>query len=295
MSLNGALINLEAGDYHAVIAAVGATLASLRHRDRDLVVPFDAQQQIGKAAQGRVLVPWPNRIADGGYSWEGERFDLPVNEPNTGAALHGHGSWYEFATEQRFSAGAKLTLDLPGTPGYPFDLFIEVTYALDAKTGLHIEISGTNRGVHAAPYAASIHPYLTAGGAGVDVCDVRLPAARVLTTNDKSIPTGEQDVSGTELDLNQATSCAGKSIDHTYVGLPAGNWSLRLTYGDEGVQLSSDTRWAQLYTGEKLDRRGLAVEPMTCAPDAFNQDPDGVRLAPGERRTLSLSLRAVTA
>jgi aldose 1-epimerase len=58
------------------------------------------------------------------------------------------------------------------------------------------------------------------------------------------------------------------------------------------VVLSGDAPWVQVYTGERIGRRGLAVEPMTCPPDAFNSDPDGVSLAPGETRTLRLTIAA---
>jgi len=56
--------------YAAVITAVGASLRELQFRGRDLVVPFDAGA-VRPLYRGAVIAPWPNRIADGRYDFDG--------------------------------------------------------------------------------------------------------------------------------------------------------------------------------------------------------------------------------
>ena len=79
-SASGREIVLQAGDYEARIVTVGAGLAGLRYRARELVVPHGVGE-CPPGYLGKVLMPWPNRIAGGSYSWEGTSYDLPVDEP----------------------------------------------------------------------------------------------------------------------------------------------------------------------------------------------------------------------
>jgi aldose 1-epimerase len=60
-----------------------------------------------------------------------------------------------------------------------------------------------------------------------------------------------------------------------------------LTDPDSGNRavLTSDTPWMQLYTGSAIGRAGLAVEPMTCPPDAFISGEDLIVLKPGDEHT----------
>jgi len=57
------------------------------------------------------------------------------------------------------------------------------------------------------------------------------------------------------------------------------------------VVLSAEAPWVQVYTAEHLGRRGVAVEPMTCPPDAFNSGRDLVELEVGRSHSFSYSLR----
>lgn len=88
MTVHGTVLTLRAGDYAAEVAQVGATLLSLTHRGQPLVDPV-APGELDDAWRGRTLVPWPNRVVGGSYRVAGRAHHLPVNEPETGAALHG--------------------------------------------------------------------------------------------------------------------------------------------------------------------------------------------------------------
>lgn len=289
MSVNGTVTALASGDYEARVASVGACLVSLTHRGRDLVLPFDPAV-LAEGYQGRTLVPWPNRVVGGRYAVDGRVLDLPVNERATGAALHGYGASGPWTVVDSGDAGVTLELDLPATYGYPFDLVCRARFAL-AQDGLTVAVSGTNEGAEAAPFGIGTHPYLTCG-APVDGCTLVVPAGRVLLTDRRSTPTELVPVDGA-LDLREPTVVGARSVDHAFTDLPPG-WAVELSHPQAGgVRLSSDAPWVQVYTGEELGRRGAAVEPMTCPPDAFNRDPDGVLLAPGQTRTLRLRIAAL--
>lgn len=290
MSVNGTVTSLATGDYEARVAAVGATLLGLTHRGRDLVLPT-GPAVLGKGYRGHTLVPWPNRVVDGRYAVNGQALELPVNERATGAALHGHGAFEPWTVVGSSGAEVMLELDLPPTYGYPFDVVCRARYVLD-DDGLSVTLGGTNEGPGPAPFGIGTHPYLTCGRP-VDECTLVVPAGKVLLTDARSTPTRLAPVAG-DLDLREPAVLGPRVVDHAFTDLPTGEWAVELSCpGAAGVRVSSDARWVQVYTADELGRRGAAVEPMTCPPDAFNSDPDGVLLAPGGTRTLSLRVGAL--
>ena len=295
MSLNGSIIELSAGEYTATLASSGATLVALKHAGRDLVVPFDPATEIGLGYCGRTLAPWPNRISDARYTFDGAEHAVPVNEPATGAALHGLACFENWAVSSIGPQSVFFALELPRTDGYPFDLRLSARYLVDADEGLFALVSATNQGRTDAPVGLSAHPYLTCG-VPVDECVFGLDAAQVLLVDEKMRPVGLADVDDTAFDFRTPAFLDGRHVDNAYTGLPEGGWIVVLTHPERGgVTLASDAPWVQAFTGDipGLDRGGVAVEPMTCPPDAFNSHPDDVRLHPGETRTLRYAIRAV--
>lgn len=295
VSLNGTIFELAAGDYTATLASSGATLASLRHAGRDLIWGFDPATELGDGYQGRVLAPWPNRISDGRYTFDGVSYEAPRNEHARAAALHGFASYVSWEVEAAASDTVTFVLDLPGTPFYPFDVRLRAHYLLDAEVGLFSLVSAVNEGVTDAPVGLSVHPYLTCG-APIGECLLGLVAEQVLTVDESMRPTGLVAVEGSDYDFRTPASLAGRSVDHAFTGLPEGGWTVVLAHPEHGgVTLTSDAPWVQAYANgvPGAGRPGVAVEPMTCPPDGFNSDPDGVRVRPGQTKTLRYTIRAV--
>ena len=293
MSIHGTVVDLRAGGYAAQVGQVGATLLSLTQNGHRLVdpVPLDG---LDDAWRGRTLVPWPNRVAGGRYAAGGTTYELPVNEHETGAALHGLGAFQRWELVESSVSSATWALDLPASYGYPFQVRCVTTYVLDADGGLGVTVEGSNLGPSAAPFGASTHPSLTCDSRPLDECRVSLPAGSALLTDARGTPTRLVPVREAGLDLRSPTSLAGLSVDHAFTDLP-GAWAVELTHPTSpGVRLASDAPWVQLSTGERVGRRAAAVEPMTCPPDAFNRDPEGVLLQPGEARSVSLRISAVS-
>ena len=292
MTINGAITTLKAGDYEARIGAVGASLLSLTHRGRHLVQPVEGDA-LADGYQGRTLVPWPNRVVDGRYEVAGTAYQLPVNEVETGASLHGLAVFQRWDLTEVTGDRGRWVLDLPASYGYPFEVECRVDYALDAAHGLSVTVAGTNHGEHAAPFGASVHPYLSCDRQPLSGCTLHLPAASALLTDDRLGPTSTEPVAGTALDFTVPTLVGDRLVDNAYTGLPDGEWAVELTHPDAvGVRMTSAARWVQLYTGDRIGRLGAALEPMTCPPDAFNTHPAEVLLEPGATRELRLTISA---
>ncbi|PRB59986.1 aldose 1-epimerase family protein [Microbacterium sp. MYb45] len=303
MPRSGRQLRIAAHGYEAVIASIGATLRTLTFEERDLVVPFDADA-VRPGYRGVTLAPWPNRIVDGRYSFGGAEQQLALTEPERAHALHGLLAWVEF--EDRLVLDDRVVLAaviLPQT-GYPFRVEVEVEYKLDAE-GLHQTVTAHNVGADAAPWGTGPHPYLVAGHGRVDDWTLLLPASEVLTvTPDRLSPVGVEPVSQhPKWDFRSARPIGDVFIDHAFTGLArdGGLAEVRLTAADgRGVGMAWDERcpWVQVHTADtpavaETHRIGLAVEPMTCPPDAFNSGVDLVTLDPGATHAASWRIFAL--
>jgi len=307
--LSGSALTITAGGYTAELASVGATLRTLRHEGRDLVVPFDADE-VRPAFRGAVLAPWPNRVVDGRYTFgsgadgAATEHQLALTEPKRQHALHGLVAWTDFRIVAHQPDRAVLAMTVPAQDGYPFRVEVLVEYRVDAD-GLHTTITGTNTGPDAAPWGTGPHPYLVGGPGRVDDWTLTLPAAEVLeVTEDRLVPTGLAPVHD-EFDMRAATRIGERFVDHAYTGFERdadGTATIVLTADDgHGVRVAfgPECPWVQVHTADHVvpeyHRAGLAVEPMTCAPDAFNAGADAglVVLEPGASHAASWTIAAV--
>ncbi|GAA4163019.1 aldose 1-epimerase family protein [Gryllotalpicola daejeonensis] len=307
--LSGTQYELTFGEYRATIASVGATLRSLTFQGRDLVVPFDADT-VRPAYRGAALAPWPNRIGGGAYRFDGVLQQVPLTEPERGNALHGLASWLDFGAIEQTPSRVTLAATIVAQPGYPHRIEVEVVYEL-RESGLYSAITGANSGPDAAPWGTGPHPYLVAGDGHVDDWSLLLPADEVLeVTPDTLLPLGLASVDTANegaWDFREARTIGDVFIDHAFTSLTrdaSGNASVEVRTADgQGVAITWDAvcPWVQVHTADQpqpelhpeLHRVGLAVEPMTCPPDAFNSGTDLIVLAPGESHTAGWTISAL--
>lgn len=291
MHAGGKTILLAAGDYRAQIVTVGAGLAELTWRGNHLVIPHHPEE-MPLAHLGKVLIPWPNRIANGSYQHDGHEYQLPINEHGSQASIHGLLAWRDWQINELTAKKLSLSVFLPPSYGYPFSLFSQVIYSLDATSGLSVEIISKNIGDQSAPYGVGIHPYLTCNLTPVDDYMLQLPAKQVFAVDMQSNPTDLHAVD--ELDFNFLTlrTIGDKRIDHTFK-TQSNPWEMQIINQQQklAVSMHSDQPWLQVYSGEKLNRQGLAIEPMSCPPNAFNSGVDLTLLKPEQQHRLFFNIR----
>jgi aldose 1-epimerase len=295
---------LRAGGYVAVVDPIGASLASLRHEGRDLVVPYPAGT-LRPLYRGALLAPWPNRVVDGRYQFGGVRYELPLNERERGHALHGLVQWVRWdalrVAEDRVEVGHRLVPQ----DGYPFALDLRATFVLGAD-GLTTVLRVRNVGDGPAPYGCAPHPYLVAGPGRVDDWRLTLPAGRRLEVDDRLAPTHTVEVDDVDARFTDRR-LRGIALDHAFTDLERdddGRARVRVVVDADGpvqpgVEMSWGPwgPWVQVHTAERPEpedhRVGLAVEPMTCPPDAFNSGTDLVVLGPGDEHEAEWVIRAL--
>jgi aldose 1-epimerase len=293
--LTGSQHEIAAGGYRATVTGLGAGLRELSYRDQPVITGY-GPDELPPAGAGQLLAPWPNRIDGGRYSFAGQEYQLDLTEPAHGNAIHGLTRWVGWQTDQLEPSRVRLRQLLLGRTGYPFCLDLTAEYQL-SDDGLAVHITARNPGTRPAPYGTGNHPYLTAGTPLVDECELTLPASQWLPSGPRGIPAGPpQDVTGTDFDFRTTRVIGSASLDHALTGLARdadGRAWARLSAGGTTVSFwaGEGYPWLQVFTGDPLPpahrRRALAVEPMTCPPNAFVSGDDLITLAPGASVTHS--------
>jgi aldose 1-epimerase len=285
---------IGAGNYTAVVTELGAGLRELTYRGEPVIAGYQPDE-LPPGAAGQLLVPWPNRIDRGRYSMAGTGYQLDLSEPANGNAIHGLTRWLSWAVVRHNADTVLLHTALLGHAGYPFCLEMDAEYQLSRERGLRVSITAHNNGSRPAPYGTGSHPYLQASAAAVDECTLSLPAARWLPADERGIPVGApRDVAGTDADFRTGRPIGHVRLDHALTGLTRDGqdraWA-RLASGRRQVALwaGQGYQWLQVFTGDTLDparrRRAVAVEPMTCPPNAFVTGADLITLDPGDSVT----------
>lgn len=282
---------LRDGDYEAVIASVGASLRSLTHLGRDLVVPF-AAHEVRPGYRGVTLAPWPNRVVDGRYVFAGTAHQLPLTEPSRGHALHGLAGWLDFRTVDVGPGHVVLQASIEPQTGYPWRISLTTAYTL-SRDGLRQSVRAVNESAEPAPFGTGPHPYLVAGAGPVDGWTLELPARQVLhVTHERLVPTRLGSVAGDDrFDFTTPRQIGTAMIDHAFTDLVRDHEGLaqvRVTDpSGVGTTMTWDGAcpWVQVHTADTTPgmaghRGGVAVEPMTCPPDAFNSGVDLLVLDP---------------
>jgi aldose 1-epimerase len=288
---SGTQHEISVGAARAVIAETGATLRSFQLDGVDVIDGFSADEA-ASAGRGQVLAPWPNRLEDGTYSYEGREAQAELDEPDLRNAIHGLVRWLPWSVELGTSDSIVLRCMLEAQPAYPWDLDLQVGYTISQLGGLRVTTRATNRSSEPAPFGIGFHPYITVGTARVDEALLTIPAEQTLVTDERSLPTGLEPVRGTDLDFTDPRTIGSTRMDTAFTDLrrdPSGRTSVRLEQPDgrRAVDLwvEEEFRYIMVYTGDTLEpasrrRQGVAIEPMTCPPNAFRTGTDVIRLEP---------------
>jgi aldose 1-epimerase len=300
---SGDQYEIAAAGYRAVVTESGGALRLLEHHGRPLVDGF-GEDEMSPRGHGQLLMPWPNRIRDGRYSFGGRDHQLALTEPKRSHASHGLARWAAWTLEEHTANSVSLVYRVMAQSGYPWAVDLHVLYDLCAD-GLAVTQTATNLSGEAAPYACGAHPYLCVGE-GIDDLELTLPAGTRAVTDDRLIPVEIVPVDA-EHDFRSPRRIGSTVFDEAYGDLSrtdgVATTLLRDPADGHGVALWVDERlpWLLLYSSDDrpgMERRSLAVEPMTAPADAFNSGTDLVTLAPagepGDELSVTWGIRATT-
>lgn len=288
---SGAQFEIRWRDHRAVVVEVGGGLRAYSVGEREVFDGYDVTAACD-GARGQTLVPWPNRVQDGTWSWRGTAQQLALTEPEQHNAIHGLVRWMPWSLLDRAESAVTVGCTSYPQPGYPWTFEVRNAWSLGAD-GISVQTTVVNRSESDLPLAAGFHPYFRAGTVLIDDAVLTLPGATRLLTGAQQIPTGREPVAGTPYDFREPRPVGQLKIDHTYTDLTRdqdGRSRVRLADPGDGTTV---TFWAdeaypyfEIFTGDALPdptrrRRSLAVEPMTAPPNALVTGESLVVLEPG--------------
>jgi aldose 1-epimerase len=284
----GEQYEITSGTRRAVVTEVGATLRRFSVDGRDVVRGFGLDE-MSTAGRGQNLVPWPNRIRDGRYTFNGVTHQLALTEPGRHNASHGLARYLPWVLVDKKTDAVTNQARIHPQPGWPGTLETRITHRVGVD-GLTVTVEATNVGDNELPFGYGAHPYLTVGESTVDEVALTMPASSYLEVDDRLLPIRVSPVDGTAYDLRQGPLLGSLILDTAMTDLARdsdGRWRVKLVREDRYAELWGDEamRWIQVFTGGPHRDRSIAVEPMTCGPDAFNAGPthgDMKVIAPGE-------------
>lgn len=285
---------IRCGAHRAIVTEVGATLRHYSVNEVDVIDGFAADEW-APSGRGQVLAPWPNRLDGGKYRFDGRDAQAALDEPELRNAIHGLVRWLPWQVTTQAADGVELACLLVPQPGYPWRLHLRVAYRLDA-TGLSVSVQARNDSDVTVPFGIGFHPYLTVGMA-IDDAVLHIPARRWLVMDDRELPIEDRPVAGADHDFTEARRIGSLRLDTGYTDLVRASDGLArasLTRPDGGrrVTLWVDAafRYLMVYTGDTLKdasrrRCAVAIEPMTCPPNALRSGTDLLRIEPGQVAT----------
>jgi aldose 1-epimerase len=287
MALTGEQFHIRAGDHAATVVEVGGGLRSYSYGGIDVTAPYP-ENELPPRCDGGVLVPWPNRLRDGRYTFDGRAFQVAVTEVPKHNAIHGLARWARWSGVDVQASSVTMGIDLVPQSGWPFEVSVAVHYALDEDSGLTVTLSAHNAGSGPAPFGAGFHPYLSLHGHRVDDVVVTVPAARRLVVDDAQIPIDSVPVEGSDYDLRAGRTLGGLRVDDAFTELSTtagrGLASVRSEAGGAQLWFDEAFGYLQVFTADDLAHGvpAVAIEPMTCPADAFNSGTGMIVLNPDQ-------------
>lgn len=298
--LSGEQWEIRKGSAAATVVELGGGLRTYSVGTVEILAGYGSGE-IALFGRGQVLMPWPNRVRDGRYSYAGQEYQLPLTEPSLGNASHGLVRWLPWRLLSHDESSVRVGATLFPQPGWDGLLELEVTYALGDE-GLVVTPLATNRGSVTVPFGYGAHPYVALGETPLAQVVLQAPAHQEMLVDDRMLPTGTAAVSP-DHDFRTPRELGTASLDTAYTQVERdtdGRWEVTVSglrdrpdvtvWGDEAFP------WFQVFTAKGADTgvegaRGIAVEPMSCPADAFNSGIDLLDLEPGQLWTGTWGIR----
>jgi aldose 1-epimerase len=276
--------NIKTGDYLVIDGQTGASLIELHLSGISLIdLPGSSTHPLvsNPYHPSALLTPWVNRVRNGNYSFKGKNYQLPINEPALGNAIHGLLARAPFTLVQQSETSVTLEHAYQGEePNYPFPFTFRYTYTLTVEGALVITFEAQNTGTNPMPFACGWHPYFSFPDTTVADLSIKFhPISRFLSDS-QMIPLKEENLQGqTKFVFSQ------EKVDHVFRLEPMEKHITEFI--DQKHQRSlfleqSSVQFPFLVVFQPEGFTSVAIEPMTANTDAFNTGDGLLELAPQE-------------
>jgi aldose 1-epimerase len=282
------LLNSKTGNGFAIVPEYGGIMVGLYFKGNNIIDTYSDYESLveNKWSKNVLLFPFPNRLRDGKYSWEGKTYSFDINNKATGNAIHGFSKNVPMrVTNIIMESYASLTCTYiydGWHEGFPFPFDFNITYEMDDNSGLEVTMQVTNLHSESIPWGMGWHPYFDIADT-VDEVSMLLPKCQKIEIDDRMLPTN---VLVDFQDFKAVRKIGDYTLDNGFklmekeekasVYLESDKY--RLEYWQE----TGNDKWNFLQIFTPPHRQSIALEPMTCNIDAFNNGNGLKKLAPGE-------------
>ena len=247
-------------------------------------------------AGNAILFPWPGRVAGGSFDWAGREVRLPVNEVVRGHALHGLTYKHEFRVVRRGPYYLVAELDSRLVPelkqAWPWDFILRID--CEIGNGLRYRATVENVGAYPMPFGFGLHPYFpapfTKAGNRSEV-KVKLPTRQIWQLGDNLIPPGPREAAAGRFDFVKGRELGEHTYDDAFSDpIRDSDEICSATLADPKaglkIEVSASADFGEWLLYAPPARQVVAIEPYTCAPNAFQMSRRGIdcgvrELAPG--------------
>jgi aldose 1-epimerase len=288
----GALTLVHGGDSCDLFPLVGGSIGGWTVQGQAMLRAASAASVAARDPFGMSsfpLVPYSNRIANGGFKWGGRLITMARNFPPEPHAIHGVGFQRPWQVHSRSGDSAVLTLSHQGDANWPW-AFEASQHITIAERTLTLHLSAVNLAAHPAPLAFGHHPYFPQAHA-----TLAFRAHGVWLMGDDGLPS-EVVKPGTKFDYSHARAVEGQDLDHCFTGCSGPAY---IEWAGQPLALeikrSRELTCAVVYI--RSGAHAFCFEPVPHINNALNlpgQEPAMPIVAPGESFHASIRLRAVT-
>lgn len=281
--------NKESNCRFSIIPAFGATVLDLVFDGKNILDHYQTPEEleVGDWCKNAILFPFPNRLKNGRYELADKVYQFPINDASTQNALHGFGYQKPFSIKNiELSANeAKIICtyeDSGDHPAYPFPFICEVSFSIknnEFEVGLFFE----NKSQQRVPVGLGWHPYFMMSDK-VNDCFLQMPACRLVEVDETMIPTG---IKYDYHFFNKKRKIDRVVLDNGFEIKKDNGRAEVLVEGEYGTikywQATGNRLWNFVQIFTPPNRKSIAIEPMTCNIDAFNNRDGLVLLERGEQ------------
>ena len=279
-------IGNEQGGSFSVVPAFGANLLDLKFNNISVLDGYQTPEELIKNSWSKniILFPFPNRLRDGQYTYGGVTYQFDINNADTQNAIHGFSKdvLMTVAKVKTDAHEGSITCEYQhdgSHKAYPFKFNFKITFILRGAA-LEVEMQFTNLEIKPIPVGLGWHPYFRISEKSDDT-SLQMPDCQLIIIDDRMLPTGEKRAFKDFETL--------KKIDSTFL-----DNGFYINNQDENAEVTLQSKLGKLIYWQETGaakwnyvqvftpphRQSIAIEPMTCNMDAFNNKDGLVLLTP---------------
>jgi aldose 1-epimerase len=280
------LYNAKTKTGFSVVPSCGAVMLDLTINGENILDSYQTPAELEKLdwMKNTILYPFPNRLQDGRYFWQGKSQQFDINDKGTNNALHGFALYQKFKVVRILltDEAAEITCRLEDAgkiAGYPYPTVLEVTFGISVNNKFRVAFAVTNMHYEYIPMGLGWHPYFKLTPTVAETA-LRMPECDKVMIDARMIPNGQK----TDYNAYQTPIKIGDAFLDNCFEVKNNGYTYKVAIQGAGKKLTlqaNSKTWPYIQMFTPPHRGSIAIEPMTCNIDAFNNGNGLLKLAPG--------------